>query len=171
MGPASELRYPSYPLSKWTFPGVGEFICYDKYMLANLKNAANAIGKPEWGNGGPSHAGHYNSRPFDAEFFRDKGFDSYNTPYGKFFLDWYSGQLISHGERVLSAAHKVFQGTKVTLAVKISGVHWWYDTPSHAAELTAGYYHTREHDGYKDVRKKFSAYAKQFIDYCNAKQV
>ena len=29
MGPAGELRYPSYQLSKWTFPGIGAFQCYD----------------------------------------------------------------------------------------------------------------------------------------------
>jgi hypothetical protein len=32
MGPAGELRYPSYPESNgtWRFPGIGEFQCYDK---------------------------------------------------------------------------------------------------------------------------------------------
>ena len=30
------------------FPGVGEFQCYDKYMLEDLKLAADAEGKPEW---------------------------------------------------------------------------------------------------------------------------
>ena len=63
MGPAGELRYPSYPLDRWSFPGVGEFQCYDNYMLTSLKNAASAAGRPEWGNGGPSNAGTYNSRP------------------------------------------------------------------------------------------------------------
>ena len=50
MGPAGELRYPSYPEGdgRWRFPGVGEFQCYDKYMLASLRAAANAVGQPEW---------------------------------------------------------------------------------------------------------------------------
>ena len=32
MGPAGELRYPSYPESNgtWRFPGIGEFQCYDR---------------------------------------------------------------------------------------------------------------------------------------------
>jgi len=32
MGPAGELRYPSYPEGNnlWRFPGIGEFQCYDK---------------------------------------------------------------------------------------------------------------------------------------------
>lgn len=32
MGPAGELRYPSYPEQNgtWKFPGIGAFQCYDK---------------------------------------------------------------------------------------------------------------------------------------------
>lgn len=38
MGPAGELRYPSYPESNgtWRFPGVGEFQCYDKVCFLML---------------------------------------------------------------------------------------------------------------------------------------
>lgn len=42
MGPAGELRYPSYPEGLWSFPGVGEFQCYDKYMRQKLMDAAKA---------------------------------------------------------------------------------------------------------------------------------
>ena len=50
MGPAGELRYPAYPEGdgRWRFPGVGEFQCYDAYMLADLWARANALGHPEW---------------------------------------------------------------------------------------------------------------------------
>lgn len=50
MGPAGELRYPSYPEGdgRWRFPGVGEFQCYDAYMLADLKREADLVGEPEW---------------------------------------------------------------------------------------------------------------------------
>ncbi|KAK3157730.1 hypothetical protein QOZ80_2AG0127190 [Eleusine coracana subsp. coracana] len=49
MGPAGELRYPSYPESNgiWKFPGIGAFQCNDRYMLSSLKAAAEATGKPE----------------------------------------------------------------------------------------------------------------------------
>lgn len=32
LGPAGELRYPSYPEGdgRWRFPGIGEFQCYDR---------------------------------------------------------------------------------------------------------------------------------------------
>lgn len=50
MGPAGELRYPAYPEGdgRWRFPGVGQFQCYDKYLMANLWRAANEEGHPEW---------------------------------------------------------------------------------------------------------------------------
>ena len=37
------------------------------------------------------------------------------------------------------------------VGAKLAGVHWWWKTASHAAELTAGYYNTWFHDGYGDV--------------------
>ena len=50
LGPAGELRYPAYPEGdgRWTFPGVGEFQCYDAYMLASLRRAALEAGHEEW---------------------------------------------------------------------------------------------------------------------------
>jgi hypothetical protein len=50
LGPAGELRYPSYPEGdgRWRFPGVGEYQCYDRYMLQDLWRAAHAVGHPEW---------------------------------------------------------------------------------------------------------------------------
>ena len=50
MGPAGELRYPAYPEGdgRWRFPGVGEFQCYDSYMLEDLRACANALDRPEW---------------------------------------------------------------------------------------------------------------------------
>ena len=36
MGPAGELRYPSYPEQDgvWKFPGIGAFQCFDKVKIA-----------------------------------------------------------------------------------------------------------------------------------------
>ncbi|CAA0807136.1 Beta-amylase 1- chloroplastic [Striga hermonthica] len=75
MGPAGELRYPSYPEQNgtWKFPGIGAFQCYDKYMISSLRAAAEAIDKPEWGHTGPTDAGHYNNWPEDTNFFRKEG--------------------------------------------------------------------------------------------------
>lgn len=38
MGPAGELRYPSYPEQNgtWRFPGIGAFQCFDKVLILIL---------------------------------------------------------------------------------------------------------------------------------------
>lgn len=43
----------------------------------------------------------------ETGFFRGWG-GSWDTPYGQFFLSWYSGALIAHGERMVSTATKIF---------------------------------------------------------------
>ncbi|GAU28538.1 hypothetical protein TSUD_156950 [Trifolium subterraneum] len=156
MGPCGELRYPSYPESNgtWRFPGIGEFQCYDKYMKASLAAAAEAIGKKEWGGGGPHDSGQYNQFPEDTGFFRKDG--TWNSEYGQFFMGWYSGKLLEHGERILLSAKEIFQSSGVKLSGKIAGIHWHYKSRSHAAELTAGYYNTRHNDGYLPIAKMFA---------------
>ncbi|KAK8944731.1 hypothetical protein KSP39_PZI008575 [Platanthera zijinensis] len=153
MGPCGELRYPSYPESKdtWKFPGIGEFQCYDKYMMASLKAAAVAAGNEEWGRGGPHDSGQYKQFPEETGFFSRNG--SWETDYGKFFLEWYSGELLGHGDRILAAAEGIFRGTGAKLSAKIAGIHWHYGTRSHAPELTAGYYNTRNHEGYLPIAR------------------
>lgn len=39
----------------------------------------------------------------------------------------------------------------IDLRIKIAGVHWWYLSRSHGAELTAGYYNTDKQCGYQGV--------------------
>ena len=34
---------------------------------------------------------------------------------------------------------------------QLSGIHWWYKTASHAAELTAGFYNSSNRDGYAPI--------------------
>uniref|UniRef100_A0A6T5U2K4 Beta-amylase n=1 Tax=Chlamydomonas chlamydogama TaxID=225041 RepID=A0A6T5U2K4_9CHLO len=108
-GPCGELRFPSYvEANGWRFPGVGEFQCYDRRALASLAQAARTAGKPEWGNGGPHDSGEYNSAPEETGFYNHEG--SWDTPYGRFFLEWYSGSLLKHADRVMSVASKIFKG-------------------------------------------------------------
>eukprot|EP00252_Welwitschia_mirabilis_P025085 TRINITY_DN7702_c0_g2_i1.p1 TRINITY_DN7702_c0_g2~~TRINITY_DN7702_c0_g2_i1.p1 ORF type:complete len:386 (-),score=54.10 TRINITY_DN7702_c0_g2_i1:143-1252(-) len=166
MGPAGELRYPSYPEANgtWKFPGIGAFQCYDKYMLAQLKSAAESIKKPEWGHGGPSDAGQYNNWPEDAPFFKREG--GWNSDYGQFFLSWYSTALLKHGERILSEAQAIFRRAGVKLSGKVAGIHWHYGTRSHAPELTAGYYNTRFRDGYEPIAKLFANFGVVFNFTC-----
>uniref|UniRef100_A0A7I4FDT5 Beta-amylase n=1 Tax=Physcomitrium patens TaxID=3218 RepID=A0A7I4FDT5_PHYPA len=114
MGPCGELRYPSYPETQgWKYPGTGEFQCWDKYLLKNLKNAANEKEHPEWGVG-PADAGDYNCTPHNSAFFEE----GRKSPYGEFFLDWYSRALIEHGDNLLTVARHALGNTK--LAVKVT---------------------------------------------------
>ncbi|PKA62569.1 Beta-amylase 8 [Apostasia shenzhenica] len=159
LGTSGELKYPSFSeKTRWRYPGVGEFQCYDKYMQHNLRKAARLRGHSFWARG-PDNAGHYNSRPHETGFFCDRG--DYDSYYGRFFLHWYSQILIDHADQILSLASLVFEG--VQLIVKIPAIYWWYRTSSHAAELTAGYYNPTNQDGYSPVfnmLKKHSATVK-----------
>ena len=167
MGPAGELRYPSYPEQNgtWRFPGIGAFQCYDKYMLSSLKAAAEDAGKPEWGSTGPRDAGEYNNWPEDTPFFRKEG-GGWNSEYGEFFLTWYSKMLLDHGERILTTAKSIFEDTGVKISVKVAGIHWHYGTRSHAAELTAGYYNTRFRDGYIPIAEMLARHGAIFNFTC-----
>ncbi|KAK9820271.1 hypothetical protein WJX72_008396 [[Myrmecia] bisecta] len=152
LGPGGELRYPSTPMHRWEFPGVGEFQCYDRYMLASLRACSREVGQPDWGEEtgkGPHDAGHYCRWPHQTGFFNPAG--AWTTPYGTFFLQWYSELLLKHGSRVLSSAATVFARSGALLAAKVPSLHWWYNTPSRAAELTAGIFNTHKRDGYTPV--------------------
>ncbi|GMP55810.1 hypothetical protein CsSME_00020519 [Camellia sinensis var. sinensis] len=167
MGPAGELRYPSYPEQNgtWKFPGIGAFQCFDKYMLSHLKAAAEANGKPKWGSTGPTDAGEYNNWPEDTNFFRKEG-GGWNCPYGEFFLTWYSQMLLDHGERILLSAKSTFENTGVKISVKVAGIHWHYGSRSHAPELTAGYYNTRFRDGYLPIAQMLARHGAIFNFTC-----
>eukprot|EP00884_Botryococcus_braunii_P020130 jgi/Botrbrau1/6800/Bobra.0153s0003.1 len=180
-GPCGELRYPAYQEdpTKWSYfgdaawapvgiqvqrgiPGIGELQCYDQYMLADLKEAAEAAGNPEWGQPPRDAAGTYNSAPWETEFFALTNAGGWLSPYGRFFMEWYSGKLIQHGADVLDAVlpsvrefnSAIIDGKDwpdVEVAVKVAGIHWWYKSRSHAAEMTAGYYNHLKRCAYDPI--------------------
>ncbi len=151
LGPAGEMRYPAYPLSRWTYCGVGAFQCFGTKAIASFQNYTKTIGHPEW-NMPPSNAGGYSDRLGPkTPFFQSGGFDS---DYGKAFLTWYFQSLLTHGSEILSAARSTLDknGHKtVTVATKIAGIHWWYKSNSHPAELTAGYYNANGYNAYYEI--------------------
>ena len=154
LGPDGELRYPSHHQLPTKSHGVGEFQCYDKNMLSILKQHAEASGNPLWGLAGPHDAPAYDQPPNSTNFFRDGG--SWESSYGDFFLSWYSNQLITHGDHLLSLAASTFSDTRVTIHGKIPLMHSWYKTRSHPSELTAGFYNTYKRDGYEAVAEIFA---------------
>ncbi|XP_031389925.1 beta-amylase isoform X2 [Punica granatum] len=163
LGPAGELRYPSYPANQgWVFPGIGEFQCYDKYLKADFKEAATKASHPEWEL--PDHAGDYNGTPESTKFFMPNG--TYLSKKGKFFLTWYSNKLLSHGDQILDEANRIFLGCRVRLAAKVAGIHWWCKDDSHAAELTSGFYNLGDRDGYRPIARMLSRHYAIFNFTC-----
>ncbi|CAA3021001.1 inactive beta-amylase 9 [Olea europaea subsp. europaea] len=157
LGPDGELRYPShhYRSKNNSHRGAGEFQCYNKYMLENLKQHAETHGNPLWGLSGPHDAPGYSQSPMSSGFFLEHG-GSWEMPYGDFFLSWYSSQLISHGDRILSVAASTFEDTEIIVSGKVPLMHSWYKTRSHPSELTAGFYNTANRDGYEAIAEIFS---------------
>jgi beta-amylase len=144
LGPNGELAYPAFP-ADWEFPGIGEFMCYDSYLLAEYAFYAAKAGHLDWGFF-PNGTGTYNSVPDNTTFFApisktntDKL--NYASDYGQFFLEWYSNRLVTHGQAILANAVAILNGysPNVTVAAQIGCVYWQYFDPSHAAELTSGY--------------------------------
>ncbi|XP_047308152.1 inactive beta-amylase 9 [Impatiens glandulifera] len=154
LGPNGELCYPSQrKLSNNV--GVGEFQCYDKNMLNNLKQHAEASGNPFWGLSGPHDAPSYDQSPNSGNFFNDDN-GSWNAPYGQFFLSWYSSQLMAHGDRILSLAASTFKDSNVEVYGKIPLLPSWYKTQSRPSELTAGFYNIVNRDGYDEIARIFA---------------
>ncbi|KAF8387922.1 hypothetical protein HHK36_026584 [Tetracentron sinense] len=158
LGPDGELRYPSYRQASSQILGVGEFQCYDKHMLSLLQQHAQAAGNPKWGLSGPHDAPGYDQSPNSNNFFKEHG-GSWETSYGDFFLSWYSNQLISHSDRLLSLASTTFSDSSMTISGKVPIMHSWYKTRSHASELTAGFYNTVNRDGYDTVAEMFARHS------------
>ncbi|KDP40025.1 hypothetical protein JCGZ_02023 [Jatropha curcas] len=164
LGPNGELRYPSdYRLpGSSKVCGAGEFQCYDKNMLDLLKQHADATGNPLWGLGGPHDVPSYYQLPNFNTFFKDHG-GSWESPYGNFFLSWYSSQLLCHGDRLLSLAAGVFDDANVRVYGKVPLVHSWYKTRAHPSELTSGFHNTVSRDGYEPFAEMFARHSCKMI--------
>lgn len=52
------------------------------------------------------------------------------------------------------------------VTLKVAGVHWWYRTHAHAAELTAGYFNAGGRDGYRDIIRLCAKYSAAFTLTC-----
>jgi beta-amylase len=165
MGPAGELRYPSFPLVKWSYPGPGTFQCYDKNMRANwARHCRDHLHKKEWEHRLPDTKG-YNHDPAS----HDSWFHSeVHSEYGKAFMRWYADELLGHGDRVLRAASALLGKDAYGLDIsgKVAGLHWLYKTPHHATECCAGYYNTNKNDAYHNIAEMFKRYGASFDFTC-----
>jgi Glycosyl hydrolase family 14 len=82
--------------------------------------------------GGPHDAGHYNSRFWETDFFSDCG--RWRSPYGEFFLRWYSQALLDYADKFLGAVGPVLHSKCTSIILdsvdevcgepSVSGVAW-----------------------------------------------
>jgi beta-amylase len=147
LGPAGELRYPSYyGPAGWSYPDRGSFQAYGPSGRRDFRNFAynrykgdlNALNEA-WRSQLTSFA--QVNFPTDGDrFFAD----GVKTVYGHDFLSWYQGRLIQHLRIMtqLARTHISPSMPSLKLGAKIAGIHWLYNSPNqpHAAEFTAGYY-------------------------------
>ncbi len=61
------------------------------------------------------------------------------------------GAVCSAGDDCAILHIACFHDVQVDVAIKVAGIHWWYKSRSHAAEMTAGYWNFLARDGYKPI--------------------
>lgn len=149
MGPAGELRYPSYNShdgNRTAYPSRGGFQAYSALAVADFRSAMQQkyqqIGQLNlaW------HSAHTDFSqlmpPSDGDLFIRSG-AQFDTAYGRDFIRWYHDALLAHGQRMLDSALAAFNNelAVVELGFKIPGIHWKMAASDHSrrsAELAAG---------------------------------
>ncbi len=147
LGPAGELRYPSYNGhdTGTGYPTRGALQAYSPLAIKSFqdwtlaKYGTLAAVRTAWSNPGLTSAAQIQPPSNAGSFF--SALDYQNTQYGKDLIDWYNKSLVDHGERmldtVLTALGSSFPGAEI--GYKVPGVHWSMTGPTpRAAEVTAG---------------------------------
>lgn len=178
LGPAGELRYPSYNShdKNTGWPTRGALQCYSSLALASFRDYimgkygdVNNVAEA-WGDGRAIEP------PADATLFYEQG--EHLTQYGRDLFDWYQHVLVAHARMMLLAARGIFDASGAAFAgidigAKIPGIHWLVGTVSDGvvtlgsrlAELNAGLIRTSSieewsHDdqgrGYRPLLKFFA---------------
>jgi beta-amylase len=146
LGPAGELRYPSYNGhdSGTGYPTRGALQAYSPLAIKSLQDAmiaqygSLAAINAAWGTSLTSAS--QIQPPSNAGFFFSSG-DYRFTQYGRDFIDWYNGSLVAHGELMLGTVIDELDGAfpDAKIGYKIPGIHWAMGGPvPRAAEVAAG---------------------------------
>jgi beta-amylase len=169
LGPAGELRYPSYNSHDQNagYPTRGALQAYSDLAQASFKDF---VLKKYGGEEGVAKAWNLDGLkaenikpPSEVTGFFERG-DHFKLQYGRDFFDWYNQSLIDHGKHVMGTAVKVFGQPEsafygIDLGAKIPGVHWRVgerqgdniNLGDRQAELTAGLIRTSRGDWDKDA--------------------
>lgn len=162
LGPAGEMRYPSYNGHDQNagFPTRGSLQAYSDLAVMSFRQAMQRKYRSlenlrkAWG---------FSLQSFDAvnppnpELLKSGAFfgrGEHFSAYGKDFFDWYNQSLVDHGRKMLAVAADVFGAPNsalrnASIAGKIPGVHWLAGS-SRLAELAAGLIRTSYQDWYSD---------------------
>lgn len=148
MGPAGELRYPSYNShdTGTGYPTRGGFQSYSEPAKSDFRNwAINKYGSLSGVNNAWGFSlGQVNdiNPPANAGNFVTSG-EHVNTQYGRDFVRWYHDSLMGHGYNMMDTALTGFDGAfaDIELGMKIPGIHWKMsatDNTRRSAEIAAG---------------------------------
>lgn len=164
LGPAGELRYPSYNGHDigTAYPHRGGLQAYSPLAVFSFQQFAEekfeSIEKlnSSWGFNLTSFDQVYPPNPKRIDEFYGKG--EHFSAYGKDFFDWYNKSLLEHGRLVIGSAFNIFHAEdsslkKIPLGSKVPGIHWRIGT-DRLAELPAGLLRT----SYQDWRGPSSNY-------------
>ncbi|MDZ4838145.1 MAG: family 14 glycosylhydrolase [Candidatus Melainabacteria bacterium] len=179
LGPAGEIRYPSYNSHDRNtgYPTRGALQSYSEVAVkafrdfAVAKYGSEAKAKEAWGD--PKAASIV--PPQTPEHFFANG-EHAKSQYGKDFFDFYSNSLIEHGRQVLGTAVDVFGSNNapfagIDIGAKVPGIRWrvgerqgdQYVPGDRLAELNAGLIRTSRGDwassetghGYRPLMEMF----------------
>lgn len=146
LGPAGELRYPSYNAHDWgNYPNRGTLQCYSELARADwrayLEQRYQGIAALNYTFGTQFDGFAQIPLPTADSLFDNKAY--LHSAWGRECLGWYHDALMAHGRRVMECALDVFSEEawlSVPLGIKIPGIHWEISDPDQprVAEITAG---------------------------------
>ena len=146
LGPAGELRYPSYNSHDWgNYPNRGTLQCYSplaeqdwrRYLVSRF----GTIQALNYAFGTRHSQFDAISMPMADHLFENKEY--VYSAWAREFLCWYHGALVSHGRRILEMSLALFDNDSwrtIPVGVKVPGIHWEISDPKspRVAEITAG---------------------------------
>lgn len=146
LGPAGELRYPSYNAHDWgNYPNRGTLQCYSPLAEQDwrnyLKSRFSTIQALNYAFGTRHAQFEAIPMPVADHLFENKEY--VYSAWAREFLSWYHGALVAHGRRVLEMALALFDDglwRSIPIGIKVPGIHWEISDPQapRVAEITAG---------------------------------
>ena len=154
MGPAGELRYPSYnKKTSWEYPGVGYIMAYSSGAIRSFQNYSRVYYNNDIQalNKDLEIVTPYTSFDQvlppgnDILFLTTKcsGNPCWQTKYGNFFFLWYQNVLVQHVHDITAVGREgLSKLSNIKLMGKIAGIHWQYNqNGGPLAAMAAGYYY------------------------------